>query len=114
MFKTIALTAEGETLLAQVDELLQGNAPIIADNPVRTVCELLSETKEPRTRSTNREAVEAFLAAAPVVKVQTVRGQEPAADETESTSPVQAEVKTKPRSKARAAGKPTKPVFQQS
>jgi len=40
--------------------------------------------------------------------------EKPTADETESTRPVQAEVKTKLRSKAKAAGKPTKPVFQQS
>lgn len=58
------LTTEGEELLAQVNDLLSGNARVIEGNPVRTVRELLaSETGKPRTPSavTAADRVERFL-----------------------------------------------------
>ena len=59
------LTTEGETLLAQVDEVMIDNTLVIADNPVRTVRELAeAERSKPAGRATESR-VEQFLAEAP-------------------------------------------------
>jgi hypothetical protein len=67
------LTAEGEQLLAQVDDLVQDNAKAIADNPVGTIQELMAAAEATRKTPAKRESVEAFLAGSTVV-----RGQSPA------------------------------------
>ena len=62
------LTTEGETLLAQVDELMTGNTQAIADTPIRTVRELVAaEQVKPQGRATNRKVAD-FLAAKPKAK----------------------------------------------
>jgi hypothetical protein len=71
------LSSEGEALLAQVDELMHGNAQEIADNPVRTVRELLAVSARPAKTPTNAEAVEAFLASQPAAEPQIAPGQQP-------------------------------------
>jgi phage shock protein A len=59
------LTAAGEQLLAQVDELMTGNRQTIDANPVATVRELLARTPAKQEgRATDRK-VEEFLTAKP-------------------------------------------------
>lgn len=98
------LTDEGQQLLAQVDDLLNGNAEAIEGNPVRTVRELLEAPSGKVEQSASRKRVEKFLAAKPVIELESV--EEP---------PVPVSVEQKPaRPKKRAAKKGNKPIFQQS
>jgi len=96
------LTDEGQKLLAQLDSLLNDNSEVIAGNPVRTVRELLETLGSKREQSTSRQRVEEFLAAKPVIEMDT-----PA----EPVSIEQKPVKAKKRS---ARNKEGKPIFQQS
>ncbi len=75
------LSSEGEALLAKVDELMQGNAQAVADNPVRTVRELLAASDGLVKVPANAEAVEAFLAEQPVGKPEAVRVERPSGDD---------------------------------
>lgn len=55
------LTAEGEQLLAQVDDLMTGNTRLIEGNPVRTVRELLETAPTQSGKRTSNSRVDAFL-----------------------------------------------------
>ena len=63
------MTSDGEKLLAQVDDLLHGNAQVIASNPVRTVQELLGHahlvTTQVYTHLTTERLKRAYDAAHP-------------------------------------------------
>ena len=49
LLRARVLTDEGERLIAQVDELLEGNRQVVQDNPVRNVTELLAATGPKRS-----------------------------------------------------------------
>ncbi len=119
LFKVQELTTEGETLLAQVDELMTGNSQAIADTPVRTVRELAdAEQNKPKGRATN-ETVEEFLS--------DVQADQPVADEVDETDAFltiptsyrgqsqlhdASQGKERPQEKPKSKGQ--KPIFQQS
>ncbi len=119
LFKVRELTTEGETLLAQVDELMTGNSQAIADNPVRTLRELAdAESNKPKGRATN-ETVEEFLS--------DVRADKPVVDEvdeidtflaTPTSYRQESELHDASQGKERPQQKPKskrqKPIFQQS
>lgn len=85
------LTAEGEALLAQVDELMTGNARVIAENPVRTVEELLASTSQPANPA-GRQAVAEFLARRPGATEHQVMRQEVPARKPEVEAEADADV----------------------
>jgi DNA repair exonuclease SbcCD ATPase subunit len=109
------LTAAGEELLAQVDELMTGNRQTIAANPVATVRELLARTPAKQEgRATDRK-VDEFLTAKPDAVETTIElfdtsVIEPASQQT----PVQIDSKDKPRTGKQPKPARTKPIFQQS
>ena len=86
------LSADGELLLAQLDELLTGNAQVIAENPVRTVEELLAAAPQPAATAVGRQAVEAFLSARSAVAEPGVMRQEARSESTEHGSEQAGEV----------------------
>jgi hypothetical protein len=114
------LTAAGEELLAQVDELMTGNRQTIDANPVATVRELLARApSKPSGRAGDRE-VEEFLTAKPA---KADAAELPADTDVEATetsvtrqSPRQTRVEPKGKLRAGKDTKPTrsKPIFQQS
>lgn len=85
------LTAEGERLLAQVDELMTGNARVIAENPVRTVEELLAATPQPANPA-GRQAVAEFLAQRPAATEHRVMRQEVPVEKPEMEAEADADV----------------------
>jgi phage shock protein A len=94
------LSGEGQQLIAQVDDLLNGNARVIEGNPVRTVRELLEAPVGKVEQSASRKRVQEFLAAGPVIELE------------EPEVPVSVDQKPgKPEKRNRKAGKP---IFQQS
>ena len=119
------LTTEGETLLAQVDELMAGNTQAIAGNPVRTVRELAdAEQSKPVGRATDSR-VEEYLAKAPVAKSEATDSVDsdtvqviPTSYRTQSAVQNVNQEKQHPASKQRPASKRKskrqKPIFQQS
>jgi chromosome segregation ATPase len=113
------LTAAGEELLAQVDELMTGNRRTIADNPVAPLRELLARAPEKPEHRGNEGQVEAFLASLP----ERPDAIETPSDELIETSliqpvapqtPVQTDVKDKPRDRKQPKTTRNKPIFQQS
>ena len=62
------LSDEGKALLAQVDNLLNGNTQLIDGNPVRTVRELLEAPSQDSEQRVANTRVEDFLAKKPIVK----------------------------------------------
>ena len=109
------LTAAGEQLLAQVDELMTGNRQTIDANPVATVRELLARTPaKPEGRATDRK-VEEFLAAKPEAVETTIESFDTSVIEpTTQQSPAQFDSKGKPRTGKQSKPTRTKPIFQQS
>jgi len=100
------LTAEGEQLLAQVDELMTGNTQVIQANPVRTVHELLDAPVAKLQKTASQLRVEEFLAVKPVIDAD---------DSPEvTTAPVSVEQEPVKRKKRTSRDKDTKPIFQQS
>ena len=97
------LTAEGEQLLAQVDELMTGNTQVIQGNPVRTVRELLDAPVAKPQNTASQQRVEQFLAAKPVIGTD----ESPVSAQPASS---QRPAKVKKRPKRTTA---TKPIFQQ-
>lgn len=77
MLRAQQLSVEGEKLLAQVDELLDTNNRALADNPVRTVRELIGADDEAQGRQASDDAVEAFLAGKPSTDAVVVRVDKP-------------------------------------
>ncbi len=118
------LTAEGEQLLAQVDELMTGNARVIAENPVRTVEELLAATPQ-SANPAGRQAVTEFLTQRPSATEHRVMRQEVPVEKPEveaatfevptTDEPVQAprNKNKKPRPATDSAEADARPVFQQ-
>jgi hypothetical protein len=78
MLRARQLTAAGEKLLAQVDQLLDQNSRALADNPVRTVRELLRASEEPSGIRATESAVDAFLAQLPVSRNMAAQEQDTA------------------------------------
>ena len=78
------LTTEGETLLAQVDEVMVDNTLAIADNPVRTVRELAEAERSKPAGRVPESRVEAFLAEAPAAPPAII---EPADDNAPEIAP---------------------------
>jgi len=112
------LTAAGEELLAQVDELMTGNRQAIDANPVATVRELLARTPaKPEGRATDRK-VEEFLTAKPTpaeaLKTASEQFDTSVIGHTSHRSPVQLDSKDKPRTGKQSKPVRTKPIFQQS
>ena len=102
------LSDEGEQLLAQVDDLMTGNAEVIAGNPVRSVRELAQApvSKPEAGKASNRDRVQAFLAAKPAA-VPATFAEDDAVEEDQVPA-----VRPKKRSKQRQTT--AKPIFQQS
>jgi chromosome segregation ATPase len=73
MLRAEQLSEEGERLLAQVDQLLDDNSRALADNPVRTVRELMASTNDRTGVQAADATVEAFLAARPTGKAQAAK-----------------------------------------
>jgi chromosome segregation ATPase len=112
------LTAAGEELLAQVDELMTGNRQTIDANPVATVRELLARTPAKQEgRATDRK-VEEFLTAKPepaeAVETTIELFDTTVIEPTSQQSPVQFDSKDKPRTGKQSKPARTKPIFQQS
>jgi hypothetical protein len=122
------LTTEGEQLLAQVDELMTGNAQLIADNPVRTVRELVAAPVAKPGRPVSSGKVEAFLAErprmgqSPAGEVAERAGVEPVptavvpVSHSQQSDPGQGESETEnlPEPAKRQQEEQPKPIFQQS
>lgn len=108
------LSLEGEQLLAQVDQVLDGNTRMIEGNPVRTVRQLLAGSGKPSAARATQIDVEAFLAARPHGGPHAAL--KPAADEIQpnqqTISVQQFAGKTKPPRKPGSDGRQT-PIFQQ-
>ena len=104
------LSEEGKQLLAQVDELLSGNAKLIEGNPVRTVRELLDGPVERSEKTASEKRVGDFLAAKPRASQEaTIQVVVPAVA-TEQVSVEKSSAKPKKRAKR---SNPSKPIFQQ-
>lgn len=119
MLRAQQLTAEGEKLLAQVDELLDANSRALADNPVRTVRELLGSADDGKGRQASDAAVEAFLAVTPKAELQVVRVDKPvieqaAAAQKANTGRAMKVEKAKPATFQTPAARPSQSVQQQS
>ena len=99
------LTAEGEQLLAQVDELMTGNTQVIQGNPVRSVRELLDAPVAKPQKTASQQRVEEFLAAKPVI------GTDESTVSTQQASGRQGSTKVMKRAKRNVVAKP---IFQQS
>jgi len=99
------LTAEGEQLLAQMDELMTGNTQVIQGNPVRTVRELLDAPVAKPHKTASLQRVEEFLAAKPMIGTD---------ESPEVTAPVSVEQEPVKRKKRTSRNKDSKPIFQQS
>jgi len=98
------LTAEGEQLLAQVDDLMTGNTQVIEGNPVRTVRELLDTPVAKPQKTASQQKVEEFLAAKPVIGTD----HSPVSTQQASSHPRPAKAKNRPKRTTT-----TKPIFQQ-
>lgn len=113
------LTGEGETLLAQVNELMTGNIQAIADNPIRTVRELAAaKHAKPQGRVTNRKVAD-FLAAKPTSKVAASFLDKTVEDDSVEIMPVsfseeQDEDDATVQTKQKPSRKQKKAIFQQS
>jgi len=83
------LSDEGEQLLAQVADLMDGNEQVIVQNPVRNVRELLAVSMDASAReeSNGMTDVEAFLAASPDEPQQ--QQQEASSGESVAEAPAQ-------------------------
>lgn len=119
MLRAQQLTEEGEKLLAQVDELLDANSRALADNPVRTVRELLGSTDDGKGRQATDDAVDAFLAAKPKAELQVVRADKPVIEQAAATQKANAGravkvEKAKPATFQTPATRPSQSVRQQS
>lgn len=68
LLKIRLLSDEGEVLLAQVDDLLNGNTQLIDGNPVRTVRELLQSPSQDSEQRVANTRVDEFLAQKPIAK----------------------------------------------
>jgi DNA repair exonuclease SbcCD ATPase subunit len=112
------LTAAGEELLAQVDELMTGNRQTIDANPAATVRELLARTPAKQEgRATDRKVAE-FLTAEPAkpeaVETTVELFDTSVTEPTTQQSPAQFDSKDKPRTGKQSKPARTKPIFQQS
>lgn len=112
------LTAAGEQLLAQVDELMTGNRQTIDANPVATVRELLARSPaKPEGRAPDRK-VEEFLTAKPARAEAADSCVElfdtSVIESTSQQSPAQFDIKDKTRTDKQRKPARTKPIFQQS
>ena len=87
LLRARVLTNEGENLLAQVDQLLNGNSVVIHGNPVRSVRELLAASEQTSERHPNLETARRFLTAKPDAKTQYVRQPESDQLETKPAAP---------------------------
>lgn len=61
LLRSRELTTEGETLIAQVDELLDVNHTVLRNNPVRPLAELLSDSSPVGPNGAGLEAARKFL-----------------------------------------------------
>ncbi|MGE0755709.1 MAG: hypothetical protein AB7O38_01750 [Pirellulaceae bacterium] len=61
LLRVRVLTEEGERLVAQVDELLDGNVAVEQDNPVRNVEELLAASQSDQTYRPSLDKARQFL-----------------------------------------------------
>ena len=99
LLRARVLRDAGERLVAQVDELLEGNRKVVQDNPVRSVSELLTTTNAKSEQRPNLDAARKFLVAK--VKVEL-----PATERTvETTVEIPVIVKGRPVQE-QASGKP--------
>ena len=89
MLEARSISADGETLLAHLDGLLEGNARVIESNPIRPVRELLVAARSSQRHPTNAEAVAAFLTVKPAETVESTAKAPPARklESVKATSP---------------------------